>query len=356
MADPVFGYTLAQNSIDLSSSNSNNVTAANGNISYSNVSNIKPLSEYVNSNSSVGTPLPDNTPLRYPYAQLEDTSDWLEIKIVTYLPPGLNSQSGGLKIGTSTSAIRNKESGSIRSPLKYIHLPIPKQLVDGISVDWGPDRIDPLSALGAESVGGLIENPGNIGNILKDAYGSAMGAIQTGEGQKATISAATKKIINSLGGNVSVNGLLKRTTGAVVNPNLELLFSGPMLRTFDFTFEFAPRDSYEGQVVKKIIREFKKSMTPKTKAFGGPGSGLLISAPDVFEIKYKSGNADHPFLNAFKTCALTNVILNYTASGNYSTYSDGTPVHTSMTLSFNELSPIYNEDYDTEEAGPGVGY
>lgn len=350
MADPISGYTLAQNNIDLSSTTQNNT------ISYANVPDIKPLSEYVNGNASIGTPIQDNTPLRYPNAQLEDTSDWLEIKIVKYLPPGFTSGSGTLTFGTSTSAIRNKESGTIRNPIKYIHLPIPKQLVDGTTVDWGPDRMDPFTGLGAEVVGGLIENPGNIGNILQDVYTTALNTIQTGEGQKTTISAATKKIINSLGGNVTNNGILKRTTGTVVNPNLELLFNGPTLRSFDFTFEFAPRDSYEGQIVKKIIREFKKAMSPKTSAFGGPGSGLLISAPDVFEIKYKSGNADHPFLNAFKTCALTNVSINYTASGNYSTYSDGTPVHTSMTLSFSELSPIYNEDYDTEEAGLGVGY
>lgn len=355
MADPVFGYTLAQNSVDLSSTSSNNVTPNNGNISYANASNIKPLSEYVNSNASIAKPLPDNIPLRYPYAQLEDTSDWLEIKIVKYLPSGFG-EPGSLRLGTSTSAIRNKQSGSIRNPVKYIHLPIPKELLDVTSVDWGPDRLDPFSGLAAGAIEGTIENPGDIGNIIKNAYGSLMGSFQTGEGQKGTTSAVMKKVINSFGGNVSANQLLKRSSGTVTNPNLELLFNGPMLRSFDFTFEFAPRDSYEGQVVKKIIREFKKAMTPKTSAFGGPGSGLLISSPDVFEIKYKSGNADHPFLNAFKTCALTNVILNYTASGNYSTYSDGTPVHSLMNLSFTELSPIYTEDYDTEEAGPGVGY
>jgi hypothetical protein len=37
--------------------------------------------------------------------------------------------------------------------------------------------------------------------------------------------------------------------------------------------------------------------------------------------------------------------VNYTGSGTYATYSDATPVHMIMTLAFQELTPIYNEDY-----------
>jgi hypothetical protein len=37
--------------------------------------------------------------------------------------------------------------------------------------------------------------------------------------------------------------------------------------------------------------------------------------------------------------------VNYTGSGTYATYSDATPVHMVMTLTFQELTPIYREDY-----------
>lgn len=357
MADPISGYTLAQNNIDLST------TSQNNSVSYDNVSNIRPLSEYVNGNASVtnqptaqSQSAKSGTPLRYPNAQLEGNSDWLEIKIVQYKAPGFNAAEGTLKFGTGTSTIRNKESGSLKNPIAYIHLPIPKQLSDGNSVDWGPDRLNPFAGAGAGIVEGLIKNPGNIGSLLQNAVGTTVNSTKTGEMQQGVTNAIVSKVLSNFGANTSFESALSRSTGTIVNPNLELLFNSVNLREFNFTFDFAPRDAYEGQVVKQIIKTIKRSMSAKTNVFGGPGSGLLISAPDVFEIKYKSGNGDHPFLNAFKTCALLDMRLDYTASGNYSTYSDGTPVYTTMTLSFKELNPIYAEDYDEQDAGPGVGY
>ena len=68
----------------------------------------------------------------------------------------------------------------------------------------------------------------------------------------------------------------------------------------------------------------------------------------------KGGDA-HPFLNAFKACALSNMTVNYSASGTYATYDDGTPVHMNMSLKFQELNPIYAEDYG-DDSLKGVGY
>ena len=55
-------------------------------------------------------------------------------------------------------------------------------------------------------------------------------------------------------------------------------------------------------------------------------------------------------------CALTGMNINYTNAGTYTSYYDGTPVNIRMDLTFKELNPIYAEDYDTPNAGPGVGY
>ena len=48
--------------------------------------------------------------------------------------------------------------------------------------------------------------------------------------------------------------------------------------------------------------------------------------------------------------------VNYSGSNTYATYSDGTPVHMQLSLSFRELTPIYNEDYNSTEGKTGVGY
>jgi hypothetical protein len=67
-----------------------------------------------------------------------------------------------------------------------------------------------------------------------------------------------------------------------------------------------------------------------------------------------SGANPHPFLNKFKICALKGMSVNYTGSGTYATYADATPVHMIMTLNFQELTPIFAEDYKNSDEG--VGY
>ena len=158
---------------------------------------------------------------------------------------------------------------------------------------------------------------------------------------------------NVFGANTSFEGLLSRSTGQIINPNLELLFTGVALRSFTFDFNFVPRSGPEGEAVKKIIRMFKKAMSAKTTS---SVNNVLLSAPNVFRLTYKSGSADHPFLNKFKIMALDNMAVNYTASGQYATYDNGTPVHMQMQLSFKELNPIYAEDYDDGVGLEGVGY
>ena len=41
-------------------------------------------------------------------------------------------------------------------------------------------------------------------------------------------------------------------TGAIVNPNMELLFNAPQLRPFAFTYRLSPRNREESVMVKKI--------------------------------------------------------------------------------------------------------
>ena len=59
-----------------------------------------------------------------------------------------------------------------------------------------------------------------------------------------------------------------RATGTVVNPNLELLFSGPRLRTFQFNFTLTPRSEEEATMVRKIIKFFKRTSAPSLSSSG----------------------------------------------------------------------------------------
>lgn len=159
---------------------------------------------------------------------------------------------------------------------------------------------------------------------------------------------------NILGGfqNITPNMLVSRASGQILQSNLELLFSGVSLRSFPFVFDFAPRDEKEAAMVAKIIKTIKMGMAPRK------GSGLLIQSPHYFKFQYFSGKQQHPFLNKFKIGILSDMSVDYTASGTYATYGGKlkSPVHMRMQLTFREINPIYREDYEEMGDISGVGY
>jgi hypothetical protein len=297
-------------------------------------------------------------PLRYPQKSIGRDDDYLEIGVIQYVPPGFDFKKD--QAGTDTLQLTTGSERNSNIKADYtIQLPIPANIGDTNQVDWGSgDTINSLAAYGAKSIGGVIQS-GNLGkgtiDALKSAGMTTVDVLTRGGGQGAIVDQFASALVNVFGANTTPEQLRSRATGQVLNPNLELLFSGVNLRSFPFEFDFAPRNSAESNVVKQIIRIFKQSMAPKTGS-NTSGAGLFISAPNIFLLKYKTGSRDHPYLNKFKPCALTNMSVNYTGSGSYATYTDKTPVHMKLTLSFTELNPIYNEDYDSNVGKQAVGY
>ena len=294
--------------------------------------------------------------LRYPVARLESDSDYLEIKVLEYQPPGFETSGTGqsLRLQTSSESLKNKEI-----ILGTIFLPIPEAITDSNGVTWGEDSLNGLAATGVGIANDIItsDNVQELGEAGNRAGKSLQQLVGDG-GTTAAINATFASMaVNALGGNTSAAGILARQTGAILNPNMELLFGGVQLRQFSFSFDFAPRDENESIVIKKIIRAFKKSLNAKNGSTGeNKSSGLFIKSPDVFQLTYKTGGKNHQFLHKFKPMALLNIAVNYTGAGTYATYDNTAPVHTKIDLTFQELNPIYSEDYDTEEGLEGTGF
>lgn len=296
---------------------------------------------------------------RYPLKRIDSKSDYMEIQVINYEPPGFVAGGGATvsagknlaTIGTGTESNRKKKAK------KYIYLPIPQNLTDTNSITWGDDSLNPLEAFGlgaaTNAVQGVEQARAEVSKFF-NAVGGAGGIIKSNKNAiSSTIGGA---LYNVLGGSVSLQSVLTRSTGQILNPNLELLFQGVNIRSFSFVFDFAPRDQREAREVKKIIRAFKESAAAKDESIEKLGK-VFIKSPDVFIVKFKTGGKDHPFLNRFKPMALVDMSLNYTASGTYATYQDGTPVHIQMSLTFKELNPIYASDYTEDKEGKiGVGY
>ena len=272
----------------------------------------------------------------------ENGQDFLKFDMMKYEPKKIGA---GLDEGSLSLKDRNKDRKSIGTVI----LPIPGGIQDQQQVSWSSDNMDAAAmALAATALAGITEGGGGF----VDQAGSAIKAISQGSGEVK--SALATSIAGSASG---ASRLLTRTTGAVMNPNMELLFSGPNLRSFNFSFILAPRDKIEAMTVIKIIRFFKQGMSPIRSK-----SRLFLRSPHTFRLAYKhkagtkDKQKDHPFLNKFKECALNGFGVNYTPNGNYSTYEDGVMTAYQITMGFQELEPIYNDDYGNDTFPEKIGF
>jgi hypothetical protein len=272
--------------------------------------------------------------LRYP-EKMNENQDCIQFKIIEYTPSKL-----GL---TESEDIKLRTTFGTRNALSTITLPMPSGgITDRNSVSWQDSELNSAQA-------GLADVAMNA--ILGGAGAGADSARKNLEAATAGNKDLLAAIIAAKASEqaVGTNNLLSRAFGVQINQNLELLFDGPQLRDFSFSFKMTPRSRVEAEIVRSIIRTFKQAMSVKRSE-----STLLLKSPHTFRIKYLTSNKEHPYLNRFKECALTNCSVNYTPDGQYMSYDDSDPGGRSMTayelsLSFNELEPIFDDDYENME-------
>jgi hypothetical protein len=316
------------------------------------------------------------TNLQYPKDALYNkTQDYLQIGQYHYQPPKsdqLFSPDGTKKILTSGL----QKTSALAEFLGIVKLPMPNSVTDSNNVSWGDDNMNNLSAaatadvvqnldkyLAATTTGGLagaIFGGGAQQGAALGAQGALLykllGSAGSQSAQALLKTAGASKVLSMAGFSVSPESILARGFGVVPNSNLELLFNSPTLREFTFQYRMSPRSKEEATDINKIIRFFKQGMAAKkqdkrsgNQEYGTAGAAsYFLGTPNVFQLQYKTSNGN-PIqgVNRIKTCALVGFSMNYTADGTWAAYDDGQPVSVIMNMSFKELEPIYDTDYQS---------
>jgi hypothetical protein len=253
-----------------------------------------------------------------------------------------------------------RRSSNIKRYIGAVRLPIPNNLSFSNGVSWGDGRINAVEAAAfmfananiAKAVegefGDLAKNVrNNLGQFLNDIKGDKLSSTQPAG---LLLSAfASQFALGRIGINVDANQFIQRGVGQSINPNLELLFNGPKLRSFTFSFNFAPNDELDGSMMRNIQRFFKQGMAPKRNN----ENLIFLGSPNVFRIRYRTKQRDRiKGLPIHKICALTTCEINYAPDNLYQSYEDtkagSSPVRTIMNLNFTELTPIFENDYRSE--------
>jgi len=356
--------------------------------------------------------------LQYPIDLDTDLQDYFEIQIFRYRSagtlPSLTNNNQGYSTDPSTGNLIDKDkdgnsfggyfAGSNRRGNRQnfrlqdlqstIQLPMPPSIKDMNAVDFAGGTMSGIAAaafspvvkrlLGQGTDGGftdkeITEGGGLMSTIKsraekifgatkgagKEIFGEIRTALESNKGFKRVSSLqAIAQAIGALGVSIDVDQAITRTSGAVRNPNLELLFKGPALRNFSFTIRLTPRDADESKRVRMIIRALKQHSAVKRnpQIFSGTndiGSNFLLGTPDVFKLRYIKARTQRDIkgLNKFKTCALNSISVDYTGEvGRFAAYEeDSQPVTTIISLSFTELVPLYDADYAEFTTDDDVG-
>jgi len=330
--------------------------------------------------------------LQYPIDLNTDLQDYFEIQIFKYraarsLPSIKENNQGSNQPGAQTGGAYydnsnrrgNRQNFRLQDLQSTIQLPMPPSIKDMNSVDFAGGTMSGLAAslfgptvnaflggkgastLDNEKIGGLKDRAEailkSIANTGTNTLGNLVDAVKDKGFRRVTGINAIAQAVAGLGVSIDVDQAITRVSGAIRNPNLELLFKGPSLRSFSFNIRLTPRDLDESKRIRMIIRALKQHSAAKRnpQIFLGSGessdlgSNFLLGTPDVFKLRYIKARTqkDIKGLNKFKTCALNSIAVDYTGEiGRFAAYEeDSQPVTTIISLNFTELTPIYDEDY-----------
>lgn len=275
--------------------------------------------------------------LSYPI-DIDKKQDYLQIDKYKYRPP-----QGGFGFGSKNPTRGEKYEGTII-------LPMPK-VSDSNAAEWGKSDLNIFGVAAASALGSII--PGHERFGMFNPLDAIKGGVSNVLGGAAVFGAMEiSKQLNEKGAAVGINiepdQLLARTTGNIINPNAELLFQGPTLRQFGFSYLLIARNSQEGANIRRIIKFFKDGLVPKKL------NDALLGTPDIFALKYNTNNGNKS-VNKFKDMALVRFTADYAPDGFWTAYDDSQPVAVKIQFEFSELQPIYDVD-QLEYPGDDVGY
>ena len=323
------------------------------------------------------------TTQRYPSDLIiNDQTDYIRFQFFKYRPPfrtlAADNETNYFKTdGKRVAYYGLSGEGNIGEKLDDdILMYMPQDVSTSMSTSWGGKEITNTAAIALRAYANLTA--GDPGAAIQ-AVGSGIPGFT--KGLPSSVAAGLVNMgLNATGAqtNLGMNDILGGTAGVITNPNTEMLFGGPSIRNIGFKFKMAARSEREARNMLTICRRFqyhasarfggkspiiagvvkglsnfgnktqdKKSKISKDEIKSFADSNNFISVPDLCLFKYMTGNNVNTYLNQYKACAITNVDVNFTPDGSYSTLVGGYPSAVELTLGLVETKVIYKGEIET---------
>ncbi len=210
-------------------------------------------------------------------------------------------------------------------PHRGINLYMPETLANPTNVSW-----DTQSMGAASNDQGLMDS--NY-NRFRQSYEQLKGSMAA----------------KAFGGSeASAQDILADKEQKIVNPYMKMLFRGVNFRNFELVFRFTPHLEKESKVIHNICKEFRAAALPS-----GNVGDFKWGYPRELEITYKYQGKNHPWLNKFKRCVVTDAHINYTGAGHYVSMRNGFPAETELRLQLSEIELLTRESVESDD--PNIG-
>lgn len=225
-----------------------------------------------------------------------------------------------------------------------ISIYMPETVATTYSHEWG--------TVSATEAGGNIGKYAQIGGTfsglggeLKDIAKTAYSNLFTSNPNKSFNSAQSAELgsdlVQSTGGlGQGFTDLQLRYQGKAINPHVEMMFKQTQNRQYSFIFHFVPRSQQEAVAIYNIIKTFKAFAAPEVSNEAG---GRYFIPPAQFDISFFFMQQENPSIAKISTCALTQISVNYSGAGTWTTFNDGSPLRIDLDLQFTEMDIITRE-------------
>ena len=229
---------------------------------------------------------------------------------------------------------------------------MPEDISTGFRGNWGGKAFSTVGAgiLGAAGQTGLDSKLTTGFGTMTDAAQRALGLTSAKVLQKAVKAAGGDQLDN--------NDVFGSISGAIMNPNTELLYQSVDMRNFMLKFKMVPRNQDDSDAINTILRRFKACTLPhrdpgQVMGFNDPGKdqnkGIVagfIGVPNLCKVSFMRGANEHSILPRYKMLAVTQVDVNYTPDGAYATYNDpaAQPVAVELSINFQETKINFAEE------------
>ena len=180
----------------------------------------------------------------------------------------------------------------------------------------GEDVAVGLAVSSAAVIGGAIAAAANAAGGIVQAAGTAGGA---GLGQ-------------------AIGDEAMRRMGKALNPNEYMQYKNTQLRSFTFTWKMLPDSVQESIACERIIIKFRGAAHAHRK------SSVTLTVPDQIVTSFHGVDG---MVNMPPT-VISNVSVTYNPNAASFFKSDGRPVEIDLSITLNEIMPIYRDDVETK--------